>query len=208
MRVNSNPSRSCTGTCEDTPSGIVVSVASCAETVNVPAALSVTVYVPTPDCSWAGPGSVALASDDWISMELPTLVTVFQLRSQARTGMLNETPVTCGTGAPVRPELVPGAGFSPGSSTWSLEYGPCAAAGAANSAAATMAIHERTMLSRVTARTASVLVAWASDCAHGSTSRRAMRATGSSSSRFRRDQEACQPSGSKRSTGCVPHESD
>ena len=77
------------------------------------------------------------------SLAIP--VARFHVLSQARTVTVIGTPATWGSGAPLRPVGVPGAGLSPGSSTWSREYGP-ATAGAASSPAATNAIQERMVL--------------------------------------------------------------
>jgi hypothetical protein len=62
--------------------------------LNEPAALKVTVNVRVPDWSCAGCGMLALASEDVIWMLFVTVVTVFQVASQARTVMSNGMPVT------------------------------------------------------------------------------------------------------------------
>jgi hypothetical protein len=77
--------------------------------------------VEVPALSVAGAGTVALASEAEISMTLPTSVAVFHVASHARTVIVNGTPVTCGNGAPVRPDVVPGAAASPGRSTCNRE---------------------------------------------------------------------------------------
>ena len=69
--------------------------------------------VPAP--SWAGAGSVALASEHRILIASVTVVTVFHDESHARTVMSNGTPVVWGRGVPVLPLVVPGAAVSPGS---------------------------------------------------------------------------------------------
>src|SRR6185295_5283171 len=114
----------------DVPSGIVLSVRSCASRLNVPAALNVTVKVRVPDWSCAGAGRVALASDEVIWMASETVLTSVHVLSHARTVMSNGMPETCARGEPVLPEGVPGAAVSPGIRTWRRVYGP-ARAGAA-----------------------------------------------------------------------------
>src|SRR5262245_53288755 len=101
----------------DVPSGIVLSVRSCARTLKVPAALKVTVKTRVPDWSCADAGSVALASDDVIWIASETVVTRVHVLSQARTVMSNGMPATWARGEPVLPDGVPGAAVSPGINT-------------------------------------------------------------------------------------------
>jgi len=108
-------------TCAEAASGIVWSVSSWAKMVKLPAALNVTVKTPSPATSCAGGGIVALPSDDKMRMTLVTVVTVFQLLSQARTRTVNGNSAVCARGVPVRPVGVPGAGNSPGMRTCSRE---------------------------------------------------------------------------------------
>jgi hypothetical protein len=68
-----------------------------------------------PFTSWAGEGSVALASDASTWITLVVLLTTFQVLSQAFTVTVNGTPSVCASGVPVFPDEVPGAGLSPGS---------------------------------------------------------------------------------------------
>src|SRR5512139_294719 len=103
----------------DTPSGIVLSLWSWACTLNVPAALNVSVNVPTPAVSCEAPGSVALASEERMATECVTVVTVFHWSSHARTVAEKGNPAVWARGVPVFPDEVPGAADSPGRSTWS-----------------------------------------------------------------------------------------
>src|SRR5262245_41527857 len=105
-------------TVEDVPSGTVLSVRSWANTVKLPAALKVTEKVPLPPDRAASGGSVALPSVLRICIRFETELTRFQLESHARTVTVNGTPSVCARGVPVLPLAVPGAGLSPGSSTW------------------------------------------------------------------------------------------
>jgi hypothetical protein len=66
------------------------------------------------------PGSEALPSVEVSVTEFVTLATRFQELSHARTVTLNGTPTVWLWGAPVLPVPVPGAGDSPGRSTWSF----------------------------------------------------------------------------------------
>src|SRR4029453_5941593 len=101
MLENWKPLNAWTTTDADVPSGIVASVASCAYIVNAPAAFKVTAATIEPEASGACGGRLALASDDRTSIELPTVVTVFQVLSHARTVIENGTPTTCADGVPL-----------------------------------------------------------------------------------------------------------
>ena len=60
------------------------------------------------------------ASEDVIEARV-TEVTVFHEESHALTVTVNVEPVVWGSGVPSFPVPVPGAGDSPGTSTWSCE---------------------------------------------------------------------------------------
>jgi hypothetical protein len=98
------------------------------EKVKLPDAFRVTGTVISPAIRDTEAGSDALASVEVRETAFVTEVTVFHPVSQARTRMLNGVPTVWGMGTPTFPEPVPGAGDSPGTSTWSWEYGPADAA--------------------------------------------------------------------------------
>src|SRR5215471_2031154 len=127
MVLNTKPWSTSACTNALVPSGIVLSVWSCTNTVNEPLALSVTLSVALPFASCAGDGSVALASDDNTWTECVIEVTRVQVSSHAFTVIVNGTPTVCARAVPVLPEGVPGAAVSPGTSTWIREYGPAEA---------------------------------------------------------------------------------
>src|SRR5512138_2657934 len=110
-------SRIRTVTAEELAGGIVLSVWSCAPTVNVPAAFSVIENVLVPFTSCAGEGSVALTSVASIRIAFEIVVTTFQVLSQAFTVTVNGLPATWARGVPDLPDAVPGAAVSPGSNT-------------------------------------------------------------------------------------------
>src|SRR5499427_5446624 len=109
------------------PSGMVASVWSCTNTVNVPLALNVTLNVAAPFASCAGAGSVALASEARTWTECVTPATGVQVSSQALTVIENGTPTVWARAVPALPDGVPGAAVSPGSSSWRRVNGPAEA---------------------------------------------------------------------------------
>jgi hypothetical protein len=114
------PWSSIDATDDEVARGIVESELSFPEIVKEPAALSVTWTVFVPLASEKEDGSEALPSVEVSVTEFVTVVTRFQVLSQARTVTLNGTPTVWLWGAPLLPVPVPGAGDSPGSSTWSF----------------------------------------------------------------------------------------
>src|SRR5688572_2554284 len=117
---NVKPCSSIAATDDEVASGIVVSELSSAENVKDPAAFSVTCIVRVPLCSVKDDGSVAFPLVDVRVMEFVTEFTRFHELSHARIVTLNGTPTVWLWGAPVLPVPVPGAGASPGRSTWSF----------------------------------------------------------------------------------------
>src|SRR5207245_6690647 len=89
-------------------------VTSEADTVALPAVLSVTLNILVPLVSAAFAGKAAFASLDVIATVSFVLLT-FQFASTALTVTLNGVPAVCGKGDPVLPVGVPGAAVSPGS---------------------------------------------------------------------------------------------
>ncbi len=114
---NLKPLMTCVSTPADAPSGIVPSLCSWANIVNVPPALNVAPKLCVPEDRRASGGSVALWSVERISMMSVTLVTVFHWSSHARTVNVKGMPATWARGTPLFPLVVPGAAVSPGIKT-------------------------------------------------------------------------------------------
>ncbi len=120
MVLNRKPCSTIAETYDETASGTVGSESSLAVKVNEPPAFSVTVSWTSPAASCVGDGRLALTSVEAIDTMCVIEVTVCHVASHARTLIVNGTPAVCAAGAPVFPEVVPGAAVSPGSSTCSF----------------------------------------------------------------------------------------
>src|SRR5947207_2807839 len=99
---------------------LVGSVISLAVSVGLPAVLSVTLKVFTPETNEALTGKTALASLELMLTVSVTLVIRFQFASTARTVVVNAAPAVWANGVPVLPAAVPGAAVSPGASNCSF----------------------------------------------------------------------------------------
>src|SRR5512132_2021982 len=120
MVENVKPWSSIAVTDDEVARGMVVSELSSAENVKEPAALSVTDTVLVPPTSVNEGGSVAFPFVEVTVIEFVTVFARFHELSHARTVTLKGTPTVWLCGAPDFPVPVPGAGDSPGSSTWSF----------------------------------------------------------------------------------------
>src|SRR6266542_831370 len=103
---------------------LLVSLASLAVTVRLPAVFRLTLKVCVPATRAALAGSAALASEDVIPIMSVTVVTRFQFASTALTVTLKAVPAFWAVGVPVLPVAVPGAAVSPGTSSCSFTKAP------------------------------------------------------------------------------------
>ena len=103
--------------------GVPAFVATLAVIVAVPLVFSVTCSCAVPPARFASP-AVTPAASVVARWTRSVAATGFQLWSTAVTVTVNGVPAVCSPGVPVRPEGVPGAEVSPGSSAWSCAKAP------------------------------------------------------------------------------------